>query len=102
MPPGLGRRTSCKGVVGSIMKATEGKALEERGGLEAVLRQVPERSDSFSVAIEAAVPWWPAARETIASYEIEIGHAQEGARGAAGASRVMRAARTRRNCDFVV
>jgi hypothetical protein len=48
-----------------------------------VLRQVPERSSALSVAVEAAVPWWPATRETIASYEIEIGRAQDGARGAA-------------------
>jgi predicted ATPase len=57
------------------------QALEERGGLEAVLRQVPERADSFSVAVEAAVPWWPAPRETTASYEIETGRAQDSARG---------------------
>jgi predicted ATPase len=57
------------------------QALEERGGLEAVLRQVPERADSFSVAVEAAVPWWPAPSEVIASYEIEIGPAPDRARG---------------------
>jgi predicted ATPase len=59
------------------------QALEERGGLEYVLRQVPERSRSFSVAVEVGLPWWPAARETIASYEVEIGQAQDAARGAA-------------------
>jgi predicted ATPase len=57
--------------------------LEERGGLDAVLRQVPGRSGSFSIAVEAAVPWWPAPSETIARYEIEIGRAQDGARGIA-------------------
>jgi predicted ATPase len=57
-----------------------GEALEERGGLNAVLRQVPESSGSFSVAIEAAVPWWPAPSEAIASYEIEIGRAHNGSR----------------------
>jgi predicted ATPase len=59
------------------------QALEERGGIEAVLRQVPERSASFSIAVEAAVPWWPAPLETTASYEIEIGRAQDDARGVA-------------------
>ncbi|MBV9448611.1 MAG: AAA family ATPase [Streptosporangiaceae bacterium] len=59
------------------------QALEERGGLEAVLRQVPDRSGSFSVSVEAAVPWWPAPSETTASYEIEIGRAQDGAGGIA-------------------
>ena len=59
------------------------QALAERGGLEAVLRQVPEKSGSFTVAVEAAVPWWPAPRETIATYEIEIGRAQDGARDVA-------------------
>jgi predicted ATPase len=59
------------------------QALAERGGLEAVLRQVPEKSGSFTVAVEAAVPWWPAPRETIATYEIEIGRAQDGAGGVA-------------------
>jgi len=54
------------------------QALEERGGLEAVLRQVPERSTSFSVAIEASIPWWPTSPEVIASYEIEIGAEQNG------------------------
>lgn len=58
------------------------QALEERGGLEAVLRQVPERSGSFSVAVEVALPWWPAIPKTIASYEVEIGRTQDGARGA--------------------
>src|ERR1700728_2090018 len=57
------------------------QALEERGGLDAVLRQVPERAESFSVAVEAAVPWWPARPEIAASYEIEIGPAQDGGRG---------------------
>src|SRR5579875_3056018 len=57
------------------------QALEERGGLEAVLCQVPERSDSVSIAIEMAIPWWPAPPETIATYEIQIGRAQETARG---------------------
>ena len=59
------------------------QALEEREGLEAVLRQVPERSGSFSVAVEVALPWWPAIPNAIASYEVEIGRAQDGARGAA-------------------
>ena len=59
------------------------QALEERGGLEAVLRQVPGTSGSFSVAVEAAVPWWPAQREAIASYEIEFGRAQDDTRGIA-------------------
>jgi predicted ATPase len=57
------------------------QALEEHGGLEAVLRQVPERANSFSVAVEAAVPWWPAPSEVSASYEIEIGPAPDGERG---------------------
>jgi len=54
------------------------QALEERGGLEAVLRQVPDRAGSFSVAVEAELPWWPAPHDTVASYEIEIGQAQGG------------------------
>ena len=54
------------------------QALEERGGLEAVLRQVPERSNSFAIAVEASVPWWPASPEVVASYEVEIGSAQNG------------------------
>ena len=59
------------------------QALEERGGLEALLRQVPEESDSFSIAVEVSVPWWPAEHKTIASYEIEIGRPPDGARGIA-------------------
>jgi predicted ATPase len=59
------------------------QALEERGGLEAVLRQVPGRSDSFSVAVEAAIPWWPASPTIVASYEVEIGPARDDPRGVA-------------------
>lgn len=59
------------------------QALEERGGLEAVLRQVPGRSGSFSISVDAAIPWWPARSETTARYEIEIGRAQDGASGIA-------------------
>jgi predicted ATPase len=65
------------------VETSPNQALEERGGLEAVLRQVPEKSASFTVAVEVAVPWWPALRETIATYEIEIGRAQDGERGVA-------------------
>lgn len=65
------------------VETSPNQALEERGGLEAVLRRVPEKSASFTVAVEAAVPWWPAPREIIAAYEIEIGRAQDGARGVA-------------------
>lgn len=54
------------------------QALEERGGLDAVLRQVPDRAGSFSVAIAAEIPWWPAPHDTVASYEIEIGQARGG------------------------
>jgi predicted ATPase len=59
------------------------QALEERGGLESVLRQVPETSSSFSIEVEVAVPWWPASPGSIASYEIEIGRAQNNAHGVA-------------------
>ena len=57
------------------------QALEERGGLESVLRQVPETCNSFSIEVEAAVPWWPASPEITARYEIEIGRAQDSTRG---------------------
>jgi energy-coupling factor transporter ATP-binding protein EcfA2 len=59
------------------------QALEERGGLESVLRQVPETSNSFSIEVEVAVPWWPASPEITASYEIEIGRPEHSARGVA-------------------
>jgi predicted ATPase len=54
------------------------EALEERGGLDAVLRQVPATATSFSIAIEAAIPWWPALPAITASYEIEIGWPPDG------------------------
>jgi predicted ATPase len=54
------------------------QALEERGGLESVLRQVPEASSSFSIEVEVVVPWWPADPTAAASYEIEIGRSQDG------------------------
>ena len=50
------------------------QALEEHGGLESVLRQVPETSSSFSIEVEVALPWWPASPGISASYGIEIGH----------------------------
>jgi predicted ATPase len=53
------------------------QALEERGGLESVLRQVPETSDSFRIEVEVLLPWWPASPEILASYEIEIGWSQD-------------------------
>src|SRR5580704_17664015 len=59
------------------------QALEERGGLDSVLRQVPETRNSFSIQVEVAVPWWPARPEVIASYKVEIGRAQDSARGIA-------------------
>ena len=40
-----------------------------------MLRQVPDRSESFGISVDAAIPWWPAPSETTASYEIEIGRA---------------------------
>jgi predicted ATPase len=61
---------------------TPNQALEERGGLDAVLRQVPEKASSFSIAVEVAVPWRPATRTAVASYEIEIGRTEDGARAA--------------------
>ena len=59
------------------------QALEERGGLESVLRQVPETCNSFSIEVEAAVPWWPASPEIVARYGIEIGREQDSTRGIA-------------------
>ncbi len=59
------------------------QALEERGGLESVLRQVPETSNSFSIEVEVVFPWWPTSPQGSASYEIEIGRAQDTTRGIA-------------------
>lgn len=59
------------------------QALDERGGLDEVLRQVPEKAESFRIAVEAAVPWWPASREITATYEIEIGRAADNPNGMA-------------------
>lgn len=59
------------------------QALDEHGGLNEVLCQVPRSAESFRVAVEVAVPWWPAAREIIAAYEIEIGRAPDSPTGIA-------------------
>jgi predicted ATPase len=59
------------------------QALEERGGLESVLRRVPEMSSSFSIEVEVAVPWWPASPEIRATYGIEIGRVQDSTSGVA-------------------
>jgi len=58
-----------------------GLALEEHGGLNAVLRQGPGHPGSFSIAVEAGLPGWPAQPGSAASYALEIGRAQNAARG---------------------
>src|SRR3984957_2001117 len=53
---------------------TPAEAIDERGGLSEILRRVPKQTDSFSIAIDAAV--WRGAlphQRVDATYEFEIG-----------------------------
>jgi predicted ATPase len=53
---------------------TPAEAIDERGGLGEILRRVPEQAKSFSVAIDATVPWGPLPDQQVdATYEFEIG-----------------------------
>jgi predicted ATPase len=53
---------------------TPAEAIDGRGGLHEILRRVPEQTDSFSLAIEAAVWWGPLpAQKVDVSYGFEIG-----------------------------
>lgn len=55
------------------LETTPAEAIDERGGLDEILRRVPDQAESFSIGIEATVPWWPAKPEFVASYNFEIG-----------------------------
>lgn len=56
------------------LETTPYEAITERGGLEEILRRVPEQADSFSVGIQATVPWGPKPEQwASAAYEFEIG-----------------------------
>ena len=61
------------------LEATPGQALDERGGLDEMLRRVPDQAQSFTIGVEVAVPWWPAKPELAATYEFEIGPTRDGA-----------------------
>lgn len=55
------------------LQTTPAEAIDERGGLDEILRMVPEPVESFSVAITMTVPWMPSAHEPgNVSYEFEI------------------------------
>jgi predicted ATPase len=54
------------------LETTPEEAINERGGLGEILRRVPDHAESFSIEIEAGVPWWPHAPSAIATYELEI------------------------------
>jgi len=55
------------------LETTPAEALNEHGGLRQVLRQVPEQARSFTIGVEASLPWWPALSKLRATYEFEIG-----------------------------
>jgi predicted ATPase len=59
------------------LETTPAEALDERGGLREVLRRVPERAHSFSISIDAVIPWWPSTPVANAHYQFEIGSAAE-------------------------
>ena len=58
------------------LETTPRQAIEERDGLNGILRRVPEPADSFSIAVEFRVgPWSDSASRQRGSYEFEIGRA---------------------------
>jgi predicted ATPase len=44
---------------------TPAEAIDSRGGLNEILRRVPEQAESFSIAIEARVFWGPLPHQEI-------------------------------------
>ena len=42
------------------LATTPEEAINERGGFQRILRRVPDEAASFSIAVDAKVPWWPA------------------------------------------
>jgi predicted ATPase len=63
------------------LETTPAEAIDERGGLDEILRRVPDQAQSFSIGIEATVPWWPARPEFRASYNFQIGRLEPPWRG---------------------
>lgn len=54
------------------------EAIDERGGVNEILRRVPDRAASFSISIDASIPWWPSPPEIEATYGFEIGLTKHG------------------------
>jgi len=55
------------------LATTVEEATDERGGLDEILRRVPDQARSFSIGIEAGMPWWRPELGSLASYEFELG-----------------------------
>ena len=53
------------------VQTTLAEAIDERGGVDEIIRRVPDRSDSFTIAIEANV------EENPAAYEIQVDRSAE-------------------------
>lgn len=58
---------------GEAVATTPYQAIDARGGLREILRRVPGPTESFSVALEVAVPWGPDPEQWArGSYEFEV------------------------------
>jgi predicted ATPase len=57
---------------------TPAEAIESRGGLAEILRRVPDKTDSFSISIQIAIPAGPSLYSRIdMAYEFEIGSSEK-------------------------
>jgi predicted ATPase len=57
---------------------TPAEAIESRGGLREILRRVPERADTFTIAVDITIPAYQPDHPRIdAAYQFEIGSARE-------------------------
>jgi predicted ATPase len=64
-------------LLGRAVSTTPYEAITELGGLGEILRRVPEPAESFSIDVEATVPWGPMREQWVsASYGFEIGAAR--------------------------
>lgn len=59
------------------LSTTPYEAINERGGLNQILRRVPDPADSFEIQVEATVGWPPKGEQPMsASYGVEIGSSE--------------------------
>lgn len=82
-PNGAGKSNFLEalGFVADAVATTPYQAVEARGGLEEILRRVPEPTDSLSISLDVTVPWGPSPGQWAqGSYGFEIAHSSSSGR----------------------